>query len=158
MKTIVLYTRQFYVSKTSERRKLLLYLMEDNKLKNTCSKWESHTAIHQSIDTLSGHTRCITAKRAQTLPLTQTKERHMVLPLSFKMTRPTLEGSLTKWTNVMKGWQHRWFVLDENAGLLSYYTVSVSLRSVSPRKCFGHWDQGGCVQVRLSGMFSSVSL
>lgn len=37
-----------------------------------------------------------------------------------------LEGTLSKWTNVMKGWQYRWFVLDENAGLLSYYTVSVS--------------------------------
>jgi hypothetical protein len=23
----------------------------------------------------------------------------------------------------MKGWQYRWFVLDDNAGLLSYYTV-----------------------------------
>lgn len=36
----------------------------------------------------------------------------------------TMEGSLSKWTNVMKGWQYRWFVLDDNAGLLSYYTVS----------------------------------
>lgn len=36
-----------------------------------------------------------------------------------------LEGTLSKWTNVMKGWQYRWFVLDENAGLLSYYTVSI---------------------------------
>ncbi|CAF4787829.1 unnamed protein product [Pieris macdunnoughi] len=34
-----------------------------------------------------------------------------------------MEGSLSKWTNVMKGWQYRWFVLDENAGLLSYYTM-----------------------------------
>ena len=33
------------------------------------------------------------------------------------------EGPLSKWTNMMKGWQYRWFVLDENAGLLSYYTV-----------------------------------
>lgn len=41
-----------------------------------------------------------------------------------------MEGSLSKWTNVMKGWQYRWFVLDENAGLLSYYTVSdVSIAS-----------------------------
>lgn len=35
-----------------------------------------------------------------------------------------MEGFLSKWTNVMKGWQYRWFVLDENAGILSYYTVS----------------------------------
>uniref|UniRef100_A0A8B9GYJ2 Oxysterol-binding protein n=1 Tax=Astyanax mexicanus TaxID=7994 RepID=A0A8B9GYJ2_ASTMX len=35
-----------------------------------------------------------------------------------------MEGPLSKWTNLMKGWQYRWFVLDYNAGLLSYYTVS----------------------------------
>ena len=35
---------------------------------------------------------------------------------------PKMEGTLSKWTNVMKGWQYRWFVLDENAGLFSYYT------------------------------------
>lgn len=41
------------------------------------------------------------------------------------MTTPThtLEGPLSKWTNVMKGWQFRWFVLDEKVGVLSYYTV-----------------------------------
>ena len=36
-----------------------------------------------------------------------------------------IEGPLSKWTNVMKGWQYRWFVLDDNAGLFSYYTVSL---------------------------------
>ena len=35
------------------------------------------------------------------------------------------EGPLSKWTNVVKGWQYRWFVLDSNTGILSYYTVSV---------------------------------
>ena len=35
-----------------------------------------------------------------------------------------VEGPLSKWTNVMNGWQYRWFVLDQSAGLLSYYTVS----------------------------------
>lgn len=35
----------------------------------------------------------------------------------------TMEGPLSKWTNVVKGWQYRWFVLDETVGLLSYYTV-----------------------------------
>ncbi|KAL0278215.1 UNVERIFIED_CONTAM: hypothetical protein PYX00_000097 [Menopon gallinae] len=51
------------------------------------------------------------------------------------MTRPTLEGSLTKWTNVMKGWQHRWFVLDENAGLLSYYTSREKMMRGVRRGC-----------------------
>uniref|UniRef100_A0A2K6KGX9 Oxysterol-binding protein n=1 Tax=Rhinopithecus bieti TaxID=61621 RepID=A0A2K6KGX9_RHIBE len=36
-----------------------------------------------------------------------------------------MEGPLSKWTNVMKGWQYHWFVLDYNAGLLSYYTGAV---------------------------------
>lgn len=36
-----------------------------------------------------------------------------------------MEGPLSKWTNVMKGWQYRWFVLDDNTGLLSYYTVQL---------------------------------
>ena len=34
-----------------------------------------------------------------------------------------MEGPLTKWTNVVQGWQYRWFVLDDHTGLLSYYTV-----------------------------------
>uniref|UniRef100_A0A672K8U2 Oxysterol-binding protein n=1 Tax=Sinocyclocheilus grahami TaxID=75366 RepID=A0A672K8U2_SINGR len=42
-----------------------------------------------------------------------------------------MEGPLSKWTNVMKGWQYRWFVLDYNAGLLSYYTRGlISLSAV----------------------------
>ena len=37
-----------------------------------------------------------------------------------------MEGPLTKWTNVVQGWQYRWFVLDDHTGLLSYYTVRSS--------------------------------
>lgn len=37
-----------------------------------------------------------------------------------------MEGPLSKWTNVVKGWQYRWFVLDDNTGLLSYYTVGTN--------------------------------
>ena len=46
---------------------------------------------------------------------------HIFPLLTFRMS--IMEGPLSKWTNVMKGWQYRWFVLDDNAGLLSYYTV-----------------------------------
>lgn len=42
-----------------------------------------------------------------------------------QITMSTMEGSLSKWTNVVNGWQYRWFVLDDNAGLLSYYTVGM---------------------------------
>lgn len=45
-----------------------------------------------------------------------------------------MEGPLSKWTNVVKGWQYRWFVLDDNTGLLSYYTVSTILYSMICQK------------------------
>ncbi|KAH8327327.1 hypothetical protein KR074_010199, partial [Drosophila pseudoananassae] len=47
----------------------------------------------------------------------------------------TLEGTLSKWTNVMKGWQYRFFVLDENAGLLSYYTSKEKMIKGVRRGC-----------------------
>jgi len=37
----------------------------------------------------------------------------------------SIEGPLSKWTNVVIGWQYRWFVLDEGAGVLWYYTVCI---------------------------------
>lgn len=46
-----------------------------------------------------------------------------------------MEGPLSKWTNVMKGWQYRWFVLDDNAGLLSYYTSRDKMMRGSRRGC-----------------------
>ena len=46
-----------------------------------------------------------------------------------------MEGPLSKWTNVVNGWQYRWFVLDQTAGLLSYYTVSARLHCCCT--CFG---------------------
>lgn len=33
------------------------------------------------------------------------------------------EGQLYKFTNVVKGWQYRWFVLDSEAGLLEYFLL-----------------------------------
>ena len=33
------------------------------------------------------------------------------------------EGQLNKFTNVVKGWQYRWFVLDPAAGTLEYYLL-----------------------------------
>ncbi|XP_052215896.1 oxysterol-binding protein-related protein 11-like isoform X3 [Dreissena polymorpha] len=33
----------------------------------------------------------------------------------------SLEGQLTKFTNVMKGWQPRWFLLDPDSGMLEYF-------------------------------------
>ena len=65
-----------------------------------------------------------------------------------------MEGPLSKWTNVMKGWQYRWFVLDYNAGLLSYYTVSA--RRQSPG-CLGSRDSWVEVGARLFGSPAEVA-
>ncbi|XP_065167582.1 oxysterol-binding protein-related protein 9 [Atheta coriaria] len=46
-----------------------------------------------------------------------------------------LEGSLSKWTNVMKGWQYRYFVLDATSGLLSYYTSKEKMTRGVRRGC-----------------------
>lgn len=35
-----------------------------------------------------------------------------------------MEGLLNKYTNVMKGWQYRWFVMDADSGMLEYFEVS----------------------------------
>ncbi|CAH1244096.1 OSBPL9 [Branchiostoma lanceolatum] len=47
----------------------------------------------------------------------------------------TMEGPLSKWTNVMKGWQYRWFVLDDSTGLLSYYTSKDKMMRGARRGC-----------------------
>ncbi|XP_041783790.1 oxysterol-binding protein-related protein 11 [Anopheles merus] len=39
----------------------------------------------------------------------------------LSMNRQQLSGQLYKYTNVMKGWQYRWFSVDAQGGLLSYY-------------------------------------
>ncbi|CAG2055263.1 unnamed protein product [Timema podura] len=55
-----------------------------------------------------------------------------------KFNMAVMEGSLSKWTNVMKGWQYRYFVLDDNAGLLSYYTdlcYTSRPKVAPPEKC-----------------------
>ncbi|XP_055380120.1 oxysterol-binding protein-related protein 9 isoform X2 [Condylostylus longicornis] len=46
-----------------------------------------------------------------------------------------LEGTLSKWTNVMKGWQYRYVILEENAGLFSYYTSKEKMMKGVRRGC-----------------------
>ena len=38
----------------------------------------------------------------------------------------SFEGPLSKWTNVIQGWQYRFFVLDPTQGMLIYYTVRLT--------------------------------
>ena len=53
------------------------------------------------------------------------------MALQTSSLQRVMEGPLSKWTNVVHGWQYRWFVLDQASGLLSYYTVSSEFCSVS---------------------------
>ncbi|XP_071800418.1 oxysterol-binding protein-related protein 9-like isoform X2 [Asterias amurensis] len=55
--------------------------------------------------------------------------------MSSFATKSSMEGPLSKWTNVMKGWQFRWFVLDYQTGLLSYYVSKEKMMRGSRRGC-----------------------
>jgi hypothetical protein len=46
-----------------------------------------------------------------------------------------MEGPLSKWTNMLHGWQFRWFVLDQANGLLSYYTSKENISKGERRGC-----------------------
>ncbi len=43
------------------------------------------------------------------------------------------EGQLNKFTNVVKGWQYRWFVLNRETGHLEYYLMESSTRDPQKR-------------------------
>ncbi|XP_055373480.1 oxysterol-binding protein-related protein 11 [Condylostylus longicornis] len=44
----------------------------------------------------------------------------------LNQNRHHLSGTLCKYTNVVKGWQYRWFTVDAQAGTLSYYLCDSS--------------------------------
>nr|CAG4640791.1 EOG090X04KD [Eulimnadia texana] len=66
-----------------------------------------------------------------------TKEGHEDVKKFWKRHKEmaNMEGPLSKWTNMMQGWQYRWFVLDDNAGLLSYYTSREKMTRGVRRGC-----------------------
>lgn len=54
------------------------------------------------------------------------------MEMSAEMMCQLYEGQLYKYTNVMKGWQFRWFILDPKTGILNYY-LSESESKQQPR-------------------------
>ena len=50
------------------------------------------------------------------------------------------EGQLSKFTNVVKGWQYRWFVLDTSSMVLEYY-----LLEEKDGKCRGRQEMEGAL-------------
>ncbi|CAH8855087.1 unnamed protein product [Trichobilharzia szidati] len=47
--------------------------------------------------------------------------------------RKRIEGQLLKFTNVVKGYQYRWFVIDPDVGRIEYYEKEDHKRSLKPR-------------------------
>ncbi|CAH8573256.1 unnamed protein product [Heterobilharzia americana] len=47
--------------------------------------------------------------------------------------RKRIEGQLLKFTNVVKGYQYRWFVIDPDSGRIEYYEKEDHKRSLKPR-------------------------
>ncbi|KAG8235075.1 hypothetical protein J437_LFUL015319, partial [Ladona fulva] len=43
------------------------------------------------------------------------------LKMTSEKLRQIFEGQLCKYTNVVKGWQYRWFILDPETGVLGYF-------------------------------------
>ncbi|XP_078661677.1 oxysterol-binding protein-related protein 11-like isoform X4 [Branchiostoma floridae x Branchiostoma belcheri] len=70
------------------------------------------------------------AERQQLLAV-MARAKELELSEQEGLKRP-FEGQLSKYTNVMKGWQYRWFVLDPNSGVLDYY-VNEESKKQRPR-------------------------
>eukprot|EP00092_Neocalanus_flemingeri_P032488 GFUD01035334.1.p1 GENE.GFUD01035334.1~~GFUD01035334.1.p1 ORF type:complete len:235 (-),score=64.02 GFUD01035334.1:86-790(-) len=58
------------------------------------------------------------------------------------MNRRRMEGHLSKFTNVVKGWQYRWFVLDHSSRVLEYY-----LPDDKEGKCRGREEMEGAMVI-----------
>lgn len=50
----------------------------------------------------------------------------------LNQSRHQLSGQLSKYTNVMKGWQYRWFTVDAAAGTLTYYLCDTGAEDSHP--------------------------
>ncbi len=61
-----------------------------------------------------------------------------------------MEGTLNKWTNVIKGWQLRWFVLDDRTGELNYYTSRENMTKDERRGCIRLGVSSGLGVARLA--------
>lgn len=55
----------------------------------------------------------------------------MIKSIGLGSHRP-LSGQLYKYTNVVKGWQQRWFAVDPETGVLSYYLFDGPGDTVQP--------------------------
>lgn len=50
----------------------------------------------------------------------------------LNQSRHQMSGQLSKYTNVVKGWQYRWFTVDAHAGTISYYLCETTNDDSTP--------------------------
>lgn len=60
-----------------------------------------------------------------------TKCKHFLVDQKFDeeelSQRKPFAGQLYKYTNVVKGWQHRWFLINDRTKLFEYFMVSLTI-------------------------------
>ena len=66
-------------------------------------------------------------KNFRFVPLFQTPLDLKMFSMNDRELRQPVEGNMLKFTNVVKGWQYRYFVLDPERGSLDYYIEKVRI-------------------------------
>ncbi|CAB4059225.1 OSBPL9_10_11 [Lepeophtheirus salmonis] len=66
--------------------------------------------------------------------------------------RRAFEGQLNKFTNLVKGWQYRWMILDPETGTLSYYTSAEDKYDRIPRLFSVDFASGETFKLRASNV------
>lgn len=70
---------------------------------------------------------------------------------SSELKEPEMKGWLLKWTNYLKGYQRRWFVLSN--GVLSYYRYVVYIIN-----CFVYHEFQCCLHIRFLLIISNSTV
>ncbi|XP_057290683.1 oxysterol-binding protein-related protein 11-like [Hydractinia symbiolongicarpus] len=76
---------------------------------------QNPTAGELNLDGLSDD------EKERILQVVQKEQEFVSKETANSMKVQNMEGQLSKFTNLMKGWQFRWFVLDPEKGTLTYY-------------------------------------
>lgn len=84
----------------------------------------SHSIYYSLTEEVPG----LTEEEKQKLQSVMIKAQEFEAEEANKMRQPN-EGQLYKYTNVMKGWQYRWFVLTPETGMLEYYMLEEKKKS-----------------------------
>ncbi|XP_014280701.1 oxysterol-binding protein-related protein 11 isoform X1 [Halyomorpha halys] len=98
-------------------------------MKNMMKRKKKKSKKKNSSTDFFNHTNCEELLSNQALVRNLSYESS---DMSAEMMCQLYEGQLSKYTNVMKGWQFRWFILDPKTGILSYF-LNENERKQNPR-------------------------